>query len=655
MRKKGFAAVFGMGLLLTVWAAAAAEPYQVVNGPKDFYFGHISLVEIKNDGQDPVVLREGAAKPELALLNTPIGPGDTVQTSGRRVEIQLDNGTILRLDANSELKVETILAQSLSSGQKLTNLVLRRGRLYAMYKQFSAKETFQVITTTAAVKFRTDTVAVVERAEEGGTSVQVKSGRAFVLYGPTPNDLQERQVGKKERITVAPDHGISLEEYATGSDFERWNDEVNADFVDLHRGLTPLPKPVRRLPKAVVYWAERYGDMYGEWVWDEYLGYVWRPYYNDRYPGGSWAPYYHGQWARVGGQMFWIPSEPWGWVPYHLGVWHWSPKRGWMWVPGSAFAPAWVDWGFMYGGLYAWRPWSLFDWMWWDAMGYSHGWMGSYWGSPFYWWRWMGGYSDYGFYGSNNFGEGTPFAPSAKPALGQVSKDQLKKPAAPFAMPKELYKGYRALMAGLRKGDSAVVESLRTSTRTGAVVRGEDLHAPRVHERAIGVRSFVEAVEPMRHSPALRPILGLPAPVTADASRLAARTLGRNLEPRPSEAVSAAQGRVLPRALRSSLPEPAMRVRDWNPDVSVARKLGVSIRYLSRSNEIYSPELNLSSSASGRHVRLGSGASGSSGSGYTGSSSGTSSGGSVSSGGGSASGGGSSSSTSSSSGGGHIK
>jgi hypothetical protein len=40
------------------------------------------------------------------------------------------------------------------------------------------------------------------------------------------------------------------------------------------------------------------------------------------------------------------------------------------------------------------------------------------------------------------------------------------------------------------------------------------------------------------------------------------------------------------------------RFRDWNPDVKVARRAGISIRYSSRSNEVRCPELNLSS----RHV-----------------------------------------------------
>jgi len=110
----------------------------------------------------------------------------------------------------------------------------------------------------------------------------------------------------------------------------------------------------------------------------------------------------------------------------------------------------------------------------------------------------------------------------------------------------------------------------------------------------------------------------------------------------------------MPRAVRNNISEPTMRIRDWNPDVSLAQKLGVSIRYLSRSNEISCPELNIRSNFDGRPVRLGSSSvAASSGGGQVGASGGVSSGGSVSSGGGSASG--SSSGSSSSGGGGHIK
>jgi hypothetical protein len=64
----------------------------------DFYFAHISYTEVRKDGNDALVFREGYWKPELAVLNLPIGPGDTIKTTGKRqCEIQFDTGTIVRM------------------------------------------------------------------------------------------------------------------------------------------------------------------------------------------------------------------------------------------------------------------------------------------------------------------------------------------------------------------------------------------------------------------------------------------------------------------------------------------------------------------------------------------------------------------------------
>ncbi len=84
------------------------------------------------------------------------------------------------------------------------------------------------------------------------------------------------------------------------------------------------------------------------------------PQSTQRYPWGSWQPYFYGNWSDYNGQLFWVPGEPWGWVPYHLGLWMWDQKSGWVWMPGSMFAPAWVDWEFL-SGHYFWRPFTLFD------------------------------------------------------------------------------------------------------------------------------------------------------------------------------------------------------------------------------------------------------------------------------------------------------
>jgi hypothetical protein len=319
MKRKGF--LLGAWLVFLAGLSVFAAEYRLVNGVKDFYYGHISYAESRNDGQDAVVFREGRLTPEIAVLNLPLGPGDAVQTSGeRRSEIQFDNGTVLRLDLNSRLKIETVLAQSLSTAKKVTNLVLEKGQIYVLYKKYSGLEIFQVVTPGAAVKLDHNSVATIRFNEEGNTDVQVERGKAFLLYGDDQTHLSQKRINAKQRGVVSADNRVELAEYQVLSDFKAWNESINSHFLELHEANT-LPKPLQKLPKAVFEFAQKFGNVYGEWLWHDLYGYVWRPYLNDqRYPWGTWQPYINGSWTSYGGEMFWVPGEPWGWVPYHLGI-----------------------------------------------------------------------------------------------------------------------------------------------------------------------------------------------------------------------------------------------------------------------------------------------------------------------------------------------
>ncbi|MBN2206792.1 MAG: FecR domain-containing protein, partial [Candidatus Aminicenantes bacterium] len=455
MKTKATWGILCFGLLAAFSAAAAAQD--------SIYLGHISMADIRNDGKDVLVFREGAVAGEPALLNMPLGPGDAVRTSDiRRTEIQFDNGTILRLDYDTELKIETILAPSLSSLENISNVVLTGGRAYIMFTEYDRRELFQVLTPGAAIKMKNHTVAEVAAAADGSTAVRVSKGRVDVLFGPSPKKTDGEKVRSGESLVVTADGRLERTAAPAATEFEAWNEGLNETFVQTHDGLTPLPKPVQKMTKAVFYFAQRYSTAYGEWLWDDFLGYVWRPNDNDRrYPWGSWAPYYAGQWARRDGQMFWVPQEPWGWVPFHLGVWHWDKTKGWLWIPGSAFAPAWVAWRF-YGDRLSWRPWLLWDWYfadlgmagWWNDLGFWNMWYG--------WTSWYGmgcGYYPWGYYYYYpGYGSGEPGPSSGRTILTWIAKEQLKgKKPSIVPVPKDLRTAYGRLAAAVKKGDPRVV------------------------------------------------------------------------------------------------------------------------------------------------------------------------------------------------------
>ncbi len=584
MKKGGMrGVVLGAAILAAAGALAAADHYKLVTGPANFYYGHVSYIEPGPEGAAPAVLREGRTEPEEALLNMPLGPGDTVRTSAdRRVELQFDTGTVVRLDFSTELRIETILARSLSKLDEVSVMALEKGRIYVMYKEYDRKELFQVLTANAAVRLKHNSVATISAAGDGATEAQVKYGRAQVRFGRDERSLADRAVGKGERLIVLADHQFELAPAIGETAFELWNKDINARFDDLHEGLSALPKPLQKLPPAVFYFAQAYGSRYGEWLWDDLYGYIWRPFVdNGAYPWG-WQPYFAGQWASYNGQMFWIPGEPWGWVPYHLGVWQWSKKLGWVWLPGSMFAPAWATWDFYF--FYAgWRPWNLYDWMY----GHSpYGWSGFY---------YDGGVWNYGPYGGAA-GSGLP------PTV--IRKDQLKDPKTPYPLPAELRKVLANVIAADKRGDPRVAEDSADPARQLVFVdkrrlaeRGLENKAvtwdrvPKVGPPADGTNGQARhRVDPQREAARLfRGVDGASAPP-------------RRISPPPAPGTEHGLAGALPartavreeaQARRGQLP--VQRFRDWNPDLRVARELGASIVYSSANNEIRCPELGLSS------------------------------------------------------------
>jgi hypothetical protein len=603
-------------LVLAPAALVSKEHYRALDKPKDFYYGYISFVEAKGDGNDPVVVREGGTEPVQAVVNLPLGPGDVIRTtSERRCEIQFDSATIVRLDVDTELKIETILARSLSSSQELSNLFLSRGRIYVMYKEYNGREMFQILTPAAAVKLKHKSVAMIRASADGSSDVQVKYGKANVLFGKSEAEIDRETVGKAERVIITGDGQSQVAEGIEGTDFELWNEEINRNFEELHEGIAVLPKPIQKLPRAVFHFAQQYGYRYGEWIWEDHYGYVWRPFLNDaRYPSGGWQPYFYGQWAFYSGQMFWVPDEPWGWVPYHLGIWHWSKKHGWVWLPGSFFAPAWVDWDFFFGN-FCWRPWTLWDW---------------YWGGMYV----DSFYGPYGFgYAADDWYYRWPGSPGVSgelmPVQTMLKRGQLKAPPPEaYPVPPEFKSVLKTAGVAYERGETWAVESMKSVPSHLVFVRAENLAASRVGEKALkwdsvprlkGVplakddgaapkrtidparraafvmRGFEDNAE-VREMPRRDTVGGLlPKGLASPARTGAVRDATVSDEPKPAPVPRGAARTVTGKSPGRTPSPRSSRFLDWNPDVRIASRLGVGIEYSSRTNEIVSPELRISS------------------------------------------------------------
>jgi len=592
-------------------ALAGHKPYNLISGERDFYYAFVSYLP-EMGTRSPEIIRPGLASPEVAVLNFPLGPGDIIVTYDRPCEIQFDSGSVVRLDVNSQLKIETIMAQSLSSESQLSNLNLLKGHVYLMYTAYDNWEVFQLLTPLAAVKLKNHSVIMAGVEESGDNRILVKEGKAQILYGPDSDKLKTISLKKANGLVINTENQISQSKsFPDLASFESWNNEINERFTELHKGVTPLPEPVQKLPSAVFYFAQHYSNTYGEWIWDDYLGYVWRPSYNDYYPWGNWSPYVYGRWTYLGGSLFWVPQEPWGWVPYHLGIWQWDKEKGWLWIPGSAFAPAWAVWDF-YFGHYSWRPWLMTDWLLWE--------------NPDYWLYSFGMMPYYGSNG-NNLPPGDQIAYQYK---NKISKDILKKNQKfPLPLTEEYKSSLKNLVKGLEKGEPRALEKISIKSGMAVMVNGEALAS-----RDSGTEKMLtsQAISELKQKK-VEMTLGTPANRVKTAGELAKHEFlkqrmtaissgqgqpavaGEDLPVRTMRPVGAGgitHSRISDEKARADIDNSkarpvsttsSQRFRDWNPDIGVAKRLGIRITYDSNRNSIVAPQLGLSSKEA-RQMRI---------------------------------------------------
>ncbi len=316
------ALIFLSGIMFPGTAKIYAEENEI--------YGYISYVE--NEAyvlktQEDITLKAG--------VNLPLVPGDVIYTGNEgRCELQFDNGTIIRLDKNSELKLDTVLSKSLTTENKITTLQLRKGQIYNM-NQVYKQEIFQVITPNAAVKMMKRSTNSIMVNDKGETNVFVIRGKVGVLYGKDQKALKNDYLEAKKGLWITEDHQLKADNTVINKNFFNWNKKINANFKDLHYGKSKVPAVIYRRSPGIVRFAEKWSTKFGEWVYDDLFGYVWKPY-ADVYDGRR--PFWDANYVEINGELVMVPNQPWGWAPAHLGTWFWSNQSGWVWIPGDAFS-----------------------------------------------------------------------------------------------------------------------------------------------------------------------------------------------------------------------------------------------------------------------------------------------------------------------------
>jgi hypothetical protein len=403
-------------------------------------------------------------------------------------------------------------------------------------------EMFQIITPNAAMDFKKRSTSFIRLKDSGDSFIFAKRGKFKVMYGENVNSLKTETIRADKGYTITAGHQIRIDEGKRDFDFVAWNEYVNRNFKDLHYGVSKVPKKIYRYNKALVYWAEKWSSLFGEWVYDDILGYVWKP--ADEYFAWSARPFFHANFTYVNGEMFVVPQQPWGWVPAHMGTWVWM-KWGWTWVPGSAFSPG------LYSGAFS---------------GHSFMYPGSWYYPTLAYWI-NTGYGTYDlYYTYRDYGV-------------KVWRENYQKKFNTYKKEpglKKFPKAIRELIGKLNKAPVRVVKE-----RLGTEPRSAMIGMKRVEP-------VLKSVKPAVNVNRNKKIVSTSARARVNSDRISASSV---ITPE----VSIRSKKLKDFKLRGGGGIPMKGFRDWNPDSRWAANSGHNIVYSSKNNEVVCPSLGLTS------------------------------------------------------------
>jgi hypothetical protein len=516
-------------------------------------YGHISYVD-----KEAKVIREDHTE-QNAVVNLPVASGDQVVTSNKsRCELQFDNGTIIRLDKNTRLKVTTVLAPSLTSRWKVTTLHLLEGQIYTMVQSYN-REMFQVITPNAALDLKRRSSAAIQARDNGDTFIYVVKGRFKVMYGEDTDSVKTAKLNSGKGYTITADHQLRTGDDFRDIDFIGWNKYITRNFKDLHFGISKVPKKIVR-NSGLMYWAEKWSSAFGEWVYDDLFGYVWRPY--NKYFAFSARPFFHADFIEVKGQLIIVPQEPWGWVPAHMGTWVWT-KSGWTWIPGEAFHTGVASFTFLPYPFY--MSWSRFDYENYYCYFYPSlsGWI----------YRTYGGYDLYYIYRKNGLN-------AWRQAYKKIYKTAVKKPSL-----KSLPGSVRDIINKMNKTPVKIIKERLGTTRL-------PLHDMKKLKPILEFKPPVKKTSPVKAGSSSTITVKSKSPAKGSIPPSAAKRSAGH--PR----WSLHENRLLKKG-RIGGPVKSMNTsgnfRDWNPDIHWAIHTGNKVHYSSKNNEVVCSNLKINS------------------------------------------------------------
>ena len=279
---------------------------------------HVRIVRLSYIEGGVQISRGAGGAYEKAIVNLPITEGAKLKTSDGRAEVEFEDGSTLRIVADSTVEFSQLSLRD--SGAKVSDLNVTSGTAYVNFTgtkndEFSVSFANQKIALTRAAHLR-----ILIGDED--SSVAVFKGLVQVDSPSGAIEVKKNQTASFDTNSDQHHLAKNIEETA----YDSWDDQQNEYHsryaAKSYKNYSPYAYGTTDL------------SYYGNFFNAPGYGRVWQPYL----AGMGWDPFMDGAWAFNPGFGFgWVSSYPWGWTPYHYGTWLFLPGYGWAWQPGGAW------------------------------------------------------------------------------------------------------------------------------------------------------------------------------------------------------------------------------------------------------------------------------------------------------------------------------
>jgi hypothetical protein len=273
-----------------------------------------------------------------ALANTPLFEGTIISTrEDGRAEIQLDNGSVVRVAPNSSLKISALRQQDNVSHAEM---LLQSGLAYFELQADSPTNHTVARFDDSEVTAASGLTVLRMNVDNPPGEVSVFSGNAHLERGSVLSlDLHG---GESVALNGSDPNLYNLAETIEPDSWDSWNADRDEQLTSEQGARTAAssgePNPGNPA------WGDL--DANGNWYNVPGQGYVWSPY---EAASGDWDPYGCGNWVWNPPYGYvWVSCEQWGYLPYASGNWNYYDDFGWGWSPGYGY-PWWNT------GLWGWN------------------------------------------------------------------------------------------------------------------------------------------------------------------------------------------------------------------------------------------------------------------------------------------------------------